>query len=296
MESLFKAYNKAAPPNQITDYNGPTALGGAINAPLNSKGQNTYLGYKFFPFSQSQGYDPQTCADSCNVQTAYNSRHPAADRTYQTCVFFNAYVLSENGIPQGLYCSLYNETWAPSYATNRGQTRGSNRYTISRSYSYSLKNPPNPSTSTPTACNNGPPLQNPSFEEGDNNPPAGWYPETDGSTFGSTSPGSPGGGNTALAVQLYQRAADLGTTSSFTLSQTLNLCPGKNYSVSVDYKFDSQIRPDTSRYCTFAIQYPFPRAPFGSVTTSNQIPGVAPGVWQTTGSTFQSVSSADKFT
>ena len=139
------------------------------------------MGYKFFPFSQSQGYDPQTCGDACNVQTAYNSRHPAADGTYQTCLFFNAYVLSENGIPQGLYCSLYNETWAPSYATNRGQTRGTDRYTVSRSYSYSLMNPPNPSTSipktptTPTTCNAGPALQNPSFEEGDTTHPlAGW--------------------------------------------------------------------------------------------------------------------------
>ena len=102
------------------------------------------MGYKFFPFSQSQGYDPQTCASACDIQTAYNSRHPAADGTYQTCIFFNVYVLSENGIPQGLYCSLYTEIWAPSYATNRGQYRGSNRYTVSRSYSYSLKSPSNP--------------------------------------------------------------------------------------------------------------------------------------------------------
>lgn len=62
---------------------------------------------------------------------------------YTTCpcthilqVFFNAYVLSENAIPQGLYCSLYNETWGPSYGTNYGQYRGSDRYTVSESYSY----------------------------------------------------------------------------------------------------------------------------------------------------------------
>ena len=51
-------------------------------------------------------------------------------------VFFNAYVLSENAIPQGLYCSMYNETWGPSYGTNYGQYRGSDRYTVSESYSY----------------------------------------------------------------------------------------------------------------------------------------------------------------
>ena len=97
------------------------------------------MGFQFFPFSQSQGYTPQTCANACQSQTTYNAFHTSADGTYQTCVFFNAYVLSQNGVPQGLYCSLYNQTWAPSYATNYGQTRGSDRYTVSRSYSYSLK-------------------------------------------------------------------------------------------------------------------------------------------------------------
>ena len=52
-------------------------------------------------------------------------------------MLFNAYVLSKNAIPQGLYCSMYNETWDPSYGTNYGQYRGSDRYTVSQSYSYS---------------------------------------------------------------------------------------------------------------------------------------------------------------
>ncbi|KAL8903140.1 MAG: hypothetical protein Q9207_004127 [Kuettlingeria erythrocarpa] len=132
------AYNRASPPPEISCYTGPTKLPGAINAPLNAQGQNTYMGYKYHPFSQTQGYDPSTCAADCNAQTAYNSRHPAADGTYQTCVFFNAYVLSMNGVPQGLYCSMYTQVWAASYATNYGQYRGTDRYTVSRSYSYSL--------------------------------------------------------------------------------------------------------------------------------------------------------------
>ena len=131
-------YNKDTPPDACDGFTGPTEFGGAINAPLDSNGANTYLGYKYFPFSQTQGYTPSTCASACTSQTGYNSRHPASDGTYQTCAFFNAYVLSENGIPQGLYCSLYNETWAPSYATNYGQSRGNDRYTVSRSYGYSL--------------------------------------------------------------------------------------------------------------------------------------------------------------
>ncbi|KAL8927481.1 MAG: hypothetical protein Q9208_002286 [Pyrenodesmia sp. 3 TL-2023] len=80
-------YNKASPPDPITGFTGPTALGGAINAPLDN-GKNTYLGYKYFPFSQTQGYTPTTCADACNAQTGYNSRHPNADGTYATCAGF----------------------------------------------------------------------------------------------------------------------------------------------------------------------------------------------------------------
>ncbi|KAL8692578.1 MAG: hypothetical protein Q9218_002426 [Villophora microphyllina] len=130
-------YNKASPPDPITGFTGPQELGGAINAPLDN-GKNTYMGYKYYPFSQTQGYTPSTCAAACQAQTGYNSRHPAADGTYATCSFFDAYVLSENAAPQGLYCSLYSKSWAPSYATNYGQYRGSDRYTVSRSYSYTL--------------------------------------------------------------------------------------------------------------------------------------------------------------
>ncbi|KAI4122903.1 MAG: hypothetical protein LQ338_005555 [Usnochroma carphineum] len=125
------AYNKASPPPAIACYTGPVELGGAINAPYNAQGQNTYMGYKYHPFSQYQGYDPSTCAADCNAQTAYNKRHPAADGSYQTCSFFNAYVLSVNGVPQGLYCSMYTQVWAASYATNYGQYRGTDRYSYS---------------------------------------------------------------------------------------------------------------------------------------------------------------------
>ncbi|KAL8937392.1 MAG: hypothetical protein Q9216_004445 [Gyalolechia sp. 2 TL-2023] len=132
------AYNNISPPSAISCYTGPEKLGGAINAPLDAQGKNTYMGYKYHPFSQTQGYDPSTCAADCNSQTAYNKRHPAADGSYQTCIFFNAYVLSMNGVPQGLYCSMYTQVWAAKYATNYGQYRGTDRYTVSRSFSYSL--------------------------------------------------------------------------------------------------------------------------------------------------------------
>ena len=44
------------------------------------------MGYQYFPFSQSQGYDPQTCADACNAQTTYDSENLAPDGSYMACV------------------------------------------------------------------------------------------------------------------------------------------------------------------------------------------------------------------
>ena len=131
-------YNLATPPPSLKGYSGPTELGGGINAPYDAMGHNTYMGYKFFAFSQSQGYDPQSCADACDAQTSYNKQHMGSDGTYQTCIFFDAYIISRNDVPEGLYCSLYNTTWDRSYATAQGQFRGNNSHTISRSYSYTL--------------------------------------------------------------------------------------------------------------------------------------------------------------
>ncbi|KAH0167067.1 hypothetical protein KCU67_g4038, partial [Aureobasidium melanogenum] len=116
----------------------PVGLGGATNAPLDSNGKNTFMGSKFFPFSQQQGFTLESCTSACTAQTAYNKAHPNKDGSFMTCAFVNGYVLSRNGVPQGLYCSMYNQTWATSYATNYGQYRGSVRYTVSNSYAYSV--------------------------------------------------------------------------------------------------------------------------------------------------------------
>jgi len=44
------------------------------------------MGFKYFPFDQSMGYDANVCATACWAQTDYNSRHPAADGSYMKCV------------------------------------------------------------------------------------------------------------------------------------------------------------------------------------------------------------------
>ncbi|THY23754.1 hypothetical protein D6D00_05952 [Aureobasidium pullulans] len=124
------AYNKNANPPSINGFTGPSGYGGAINAPLDSNGKDTFMGSKFFPFSQEQGFTMQSCTSACTAQTDYNKNHPNKDGTWKTCAFVNGYVLSKNGVPQGLYCSMYAQVWAASYATNYGQYRGTARYSL----------------------------------------------------------------------------------------------------------------------------------------------------------------------
>ncbi|KAF1821989.1 uncharacterized protein K489DRAFT_370880 [Dissoconium aciculare CBS 342.82] len=119
-------------------YTQPTYLGnGAIDAPPDVLGCNSYLGAKIF----SQGtFNINLCADYCTSQSQYNLAHPPTDGSpVQTCQFFNTYILYVNRTTntQGQYCAIYSESWPASYATNKGQYRGSDHYLIQSSYSSS---------------------------------------------------------------------------------------------------------------------------------------------------------------
>lgn len=85
-------------------------------------------------------FNAQLCADACSMKSAYNKAHPPTDGSpVQTCQFFNTYILYMNGPsnPQGQYCAMYSESWPASYATNKGQYRGSDQFTIQYSFAYS---------------------------------------------------------------------------------------------------------------------------------------------------------------
>ncbi|KAK1969557.1 hypothetical protein LY78DRAFT_667492 [Colletotrichum sublineola] len=126
--TVQKGYNKNAPPASNPGFDGPTAFGGAIQAP------NSYMGSKYYPGP----FDPSQCASACQATTQYDHDHPNSDGTYDACNFFNAYVLSENNVPQGTYCSMYTKPWDKSYSTNYGQYRGDDYYSVSQSYGYTL--------------------------------------------------------------------------------------------------------------------------------------------------------------
>ncbi|KAI9814586.1 MAG: hypothetical protein M1827_003142 [Pycnora praestabilis] len=130
-------YNKPIPAPTVPSFDAPASLGdAAINAP------SGYLGVKFF----SQPYDPNICAAACTSQTTYD-KETASNGVYDPCNYFNIYILYDNGLAQGFYCSLYTIPEDPSYATNVGQYRGSDHYTISDSYGYTL-DPQDPGTTS----------------------------------------------------------------------------------------------------------------------------------------------------
>ncbi|RDW58609.1 hypothetical protein BP6252_13085 [Coleophoma cylindrospora] len=136
--------------NKVPSLPGYTAqaLGNyAINAPLDCNGKDTYMGVKLFTTSI---FDVGLCAAACAANSAYNVAHPPSTGSPDICTFFNTYLLSKNGVPQGQYCSLYTEPWDISYAVNSGQTRGKDKYTVSYSFSYSNTTTPG----TPVCSNN----------------------------------------------------------------------------------------------------------------------------------------------
>lgn len=117
-------------------YSQPTYLGqAAINAPNDCNGGYTYMGVKIWTDGP---FDASKCAAACSGVSDYNRANPPSNGAApQTCQFFNTYVLLRNGTSVGQYCAMYNETWSASTATNVGQWRGYDHYTVDYSYAFS---------------------------------------------------------------------------------------------------------------------------------------------------------------
>ena len=144
------------------------------------------------------------------------------------------------------------------------------------------------SSSVPTASAScgSPFIQNGGFETGNASP---WVVTAVGTTsYGVVAGGSTnsGGGNYAFSASLILPSQGV---SSVTLQQTMNTCPGTNYTVSVDFKFSKTALGD----CSIKIAYPY-KTTTGSVTTSSNL--WTPGVWERTWNAFQAVSNADVVT
>jgi hypothetical protein len=95
------------------------------------------MGVQTFP--STQPYDPSVCAAACQQKSAYNLRHTVPQSAARICVFFDAYILYENGVNGVFTCTYYTASYGPAYATNGGQYDGhGNHFTIGHSYTYSL--------------------------------------------------------------------------------------------------------------------------------------------------------------
>ena len=122
---------------EIDGFDGTRLRNGAIEALADCTGTQTYMGYTQFDISGATPYNVSRCAAACREATAYNVAHPRADGSETpACNFFNSYVLSRNGVAEGQVCGLYTRAWPARFATNVGQYRGSDKYTISLSYAY----------------------------------------------------------------------------------------------------------------------------------------------------------------
>lgn len=97
-------------------------------------------------FPTTQPYDPSVCAAACLAKTQSNKAAQNSTGLYDTCRFFDAYVLYKNGAGGVFTCNYYSLASDPSAATNTGQTDAKgNAYTIGFSFSYTL----NPEYGTP---------------------------------------------------------------------------------------------------------------------------------------------------
>jgi hypothetical protein len=108
----------------------------AINSPLDCNNQGSYMGYKLFV---ENAFDAKLCATACKETNKWALEHPPAEGKPQLCRYFNTYILLKNGVSQGQYCSMYTQEWDASFATNDGQYRGDDHYTIQYSFGFTDK-------------------------------------------------------------------------------------------------------------------------------------------------------------
>jgi hypothetical protein len=78
--------------------------GGAIEAPLDCHGEDTYLGVQ-------KWYDGRLDTKRCAATCVANGR----------CHFINTFIERHNGVPFAQHCALYTAHWPPRYTTNVGQ-------------------------------------------------------------------------------------------------------------------------------------------------------------------------------
>lgn len=100
-----------------------------FQAPRTScNGDPTYMGMRRWTEGE---FDIERCAQHCRETNQFNSRNGQP----QVCRFFNTFVQRRDGVSEGQMCALYTQRWGREYATNNGQWQGSQRVSITESFS-----------------------------------------------------------------------------------------------------------------------------------------------------------------
>jgi hypothetical protein len=120
---LFAGLTRALTTARLPPVSGYTRMllnNAAINIPHDREIETTYITHKRFPADVS--LDIPRCAQACKDETA--------------CRCFNIYQLMKNGQPDAQICALYTQVVDGTYATNEGQWRGEDQYTIQDSWAF----------------------------------------------------------------------------------------------------------------------------------------------------------------
>ncbi|KAF8862710.1 hypothetical protein BDZ45DRAFT_798915 [Acephala macrosclerotiorum] len=135
-------YNALATPPSNPGFTGPVTWPGAPDCPVDPvSGISTYIGSKYFAFGlfpgQIQYFSTEVCVSACSAQTAYNFAHAIAGKNPSVCNHVVAYMLNDNlGIPQGVYCAMFTESWDAGYGKVTAAAFGSAQWTVGSAYAY----------------------------------------------------------------------------------------------------------------------------------------------------------------
>ncbi|KAL9128147.1 MAG: hypothetical protein Q9217_003121 [Psora testacea] len=238
-----------------------------------------------------ESYDPGTCAIQCDGDSSCMSFTVAAVRapsvlinaatcpnppsiTRFECTFSGSRATKAPPPSEGICIAQFHVVWAGANVYNKIA-------------------PSKRSTSDHESCNGGPVIHNGGFEM--DNPsqqtvPIDWDITSVAPTvtFGFTKPGSVNqGGTYAFVANLL--APDLSIpnpSTGFILSQDMNICPGHNYSIGMDYRFDDP----ASGNCSITLAYHFQDTLNMTTSASGDAEGNKPHTWITMRVFFQAVS------
>jgi hypothetical protein len=93
--------------------------GAAIQAPVDCRGKDTYLGVMQWYDGK---YSARRCLDQCDDTPS--------------CNFVNTFFQRKNAIPYSQHCSMFTARWNRSFATNIGQYQDNEVYHMNTTYSY----------------------------------------------------------------------------------------------------------------------------------------------------------------